>query len=94
MGDVKLYKIYQLYDLFNDFNRLAVLLELYDNELSVAEINERTNIKNIVIFHQLEYLKTKKVVDKYEIDGIEKYKIVDKTLNRFIGKMKNYVTKE
>lgn len=94
MNDVKMHKIYQLYDLFNDFNRLSILLELYDKELSVNEINEKTTIKSIVVFHQLEYLKTKKVVDKNEINGVEKYKIIDKTLNKFVGKMKNYVTKE
>ena len=94
MNDVKLHKIYQLYDLFKDFNRLSILLELYDNELSVDEINKNINIESIVIFHQLEYLITKRVVGKYEIDGIVKYKITDKTLNKFIGKMRNYVIKE
>ena len=93
MDEVKMHKVYKLYDIFNDFNRLSILMNLYDEELSIDEINERTNIKNIVIFHQLEYLRSKKVVSKREIDEIEKYKISDKTLNKFIGKMINYVEK-
>lgn len=93
MDEVKMHKVYKLYDIFNDFNRLSILMNLYDEELSIDEINERTNIKNIVIFHQLEYLRSKKVVSKREIDEIEKYKISDKTLNKFIGKMINYVKK-
>lgn len=93
MYDEKMVKIYQLYDIFNDFNRLSILMQLYDEELTINEINERTNIKNIVIFHQLEYLCNKKVVLKKVINNEEKYKIADKTLNKLIGKMINYVTK-
>lgn len=89
MYDEKIVKIYQLYDIFNDFNRLSILMQLYNDELTIEEINKRTNIKNIVIFHQLEYLCNKKVVVKTD----DKYKIADKTLNKLIGKMINYVSK-
>ena len=94
MEEERVNRIYKLYDLFNDFNRVYILIELYNNELTVEELNERTNIKNIVIFHQLEYLINKKVVKKKVIDEIEKYSIVDKTLNKVISNMKNYVIKK
>lgn len=93
MNEVKMHRVYKLYDIFNDFNRLSILIQLYNEELSIDEISERTNIKNIVIFHQLEYLISKKVVSKKEIDEIEKYEISDKTLSKLIGKMITYVTK-
>ena len=93
MNEVKIRKIYQLHDLFNDFNRLYILIELYKNELSVDEINEKTNIKPIVVFHELEFLVTKKIVEKIEIQDDIKYKISDKVLEKFIGNIKNYVEK-
>ena len=86
-------KTYELYEIFNDYNRLLILLNLYDEELSVEDLIARINLKKAIIYNQLEYLTSCKVLRKNVIDEINYYKIQDKALNKLVGSMITYVKK-
>lgn len=93
MGSERESKIYELYEIFNDYNRISILLNLYNEELTVQEIVKRTKLKHTIVFNNLEYLYQRKVLKKIEIANKVTYKISDKTLNKLIGKMTDYVKK-
>lgn len=86
----ELSKIYNLYEIFNDFNRLRILVIMYNNECTCDDIVSITNLSLVSIMHQLEFLVSKKVVTKLEVDGDIKYKISDKKFNRIVYQIVNY----
>ena len=86
-------KIYELYEIFNDYNRITILLNLYDSEITIEELVDKTKLNYAVVFNNIEYLCSSKVLRKKVTDEKAVYKINDKSLNRLIGKILNYVEK-
>lgn len=86
-------KVYELYELFNDYNRITILLNLYNEEITVDDLVLKTNLNYAIVLNNIEYLCSSKVLKKKEIDEKSLYEISDKTLNKLIGKMLKYVEK-
>ena len=84
-------KIYNLYEIFRDFNRLRILVAIYEKECTIKELSYSVNLNIISITHQLEFLISKKVVTKLEVEDITKYKLSDKRFNKIINQIINYI---
>ena len=63
---------------------------MYNNECTCDDIAMSTNLGLVSVMHQLEFLISKKVVTKLEVDDSIKYKISDKKFNKIIYHIVNY----
>lgn len=57
-----LIKLADLFKVIGDMTRLNIVVQLFDKELSVNEIAERTNMSVSAISHQLKLLRLHKLV--------------------------------
>jgi len=94
MEVVKNKRVYELYEIFKDYNRIIILTSLFKNELTIEDLSIKTGISVPVLYHQLEYLISFNIVSKSSYDETFKYKISDKTMNKIIDYMINYVEHE
>lgn len=83
-------KIYNLYEVFKDFNRLRIVLAMYGGEYTNADLSNLVGMNSILVMHQLEFLISKKIISKFEIDNIIKYRISDRKFNKIVSQMVNY----
>ena len=84
--NLELSKIYNLYEIFNDFNRVRVLVTMYNNSYTCNEITTNSNLKSIIVKHELDFLLKKKIISKID----NKYIISDKKFNKIINQIINY----
>lgn len=83
-------KLYNLYEIFNDFNRLRIIVAMYNGEYTSDDLSNVIGMNSISVIHQLEFLVSKKVISKIELDNTIKYKISDKRFDRIISQIINY----
>ena len=83
-------KLYNLYEIFNDFNRLRIIVAMYNGEYTSDDLSNVIGMNSISVIHQLEFLISKKVISKIELDNTIKYKISDKRFDRIISQIINY----
>ncbi len=72
LDDDKIIDIAELFKIFGDSTRVKIINVLLNGELCVSEIQNKLNVSQSAISHQLRILKDSKLV-KYRKDGKEMY---------------------
>ena len=77
-------KLTEVFKVFGDATRIKILWTLFDNEICVADIAERTNMSQSAISHQLKSLKNVRII-KSRRDGKNTfYSLSDDHVKRII----------
>ena len=72
LDDDKIIDIAELFKIFGDSTRVKIINVLLNGELCVSEIQNKLNVSQSAISHQLRILKDSKLV-KYRKEGKEMY---------------------
>ena len=72
LDDDKIIDIAELFKIFGDSTRVKIINVLLNGELCVSEIQNKLNVSQSAVSHQLRILKDSKLV-KYRKDGKEIY---------------------
>ncbi len=72
LDDDKIIDIAELFKIFGDSTRVKIINVLLNGELCVSEIQNKLNVSQSAVSHQLRILKDSKLV-KYRKDGKEMY---------------------
>ena len=72
MEEKELINLADMFKLFSDNTRLRIICEILNNELCVCDLCERLNLTQSNVSHQLQILRTSKLV-KYRKEGKQVY---------------------
>lgn len=86
--------ITNVFKAFGDPTRMKILWTLFDNEICVAEIAEKTEMSQSAISHQLKALKKEKLI-KSRRDGKNTfYSLTDDHVKRIIEQVMIHITEQ
>jgi len=85
-------KLTEVFKVFGDGTRIKILWNLFDNEICVAEIAERTKMSQSAISHQLRILKQARLI-KARRDGKNTfYSLDDEHVKRIVEQVMIHIS--
>ena len=85
-------KLTEVFKVFGDGTRIKILWNLFDNEICVAEIAERTKMSQSAVSHQLRILKQARLI-KARRDGKNTfYSLDDEHVKRIVEQVMIHIT--
>lgn len=85
-------KLSDVFKVFGDSTRIKILWNLFDNELCVAEIAEKTNMTQSAISHQLRVLKQARLVKARRNGKNNFYSLDDDHVKRIIEQVMIHIS--
>ena len=94
MEEIEIVSLSDMFKLFSDNTRLRIICEILNNELCVCDLCERLNLTQSNVSHQLQLLRTSKLV-KYRKEGKQVYySLEDEHIEKIIKMALEHIKEE
>lgn len=94
MEEREIVNLSDMFKLFSDNTRLRIICEILNNELCVQDLCERLNLTQSNVSHQLQLLRTSKLV-KYRKEGKQVYySLQDEHIEKIIQMALDHIREE
>ena len=90
----ELYDLAELFKVFGDSTRIKILFALFESELCVCDIAETLNMTQSAVSHQLQILRTSKLVKSRREGKSMFYSLADDHVVTIIGQGMDHVLED